>query len=63
MTKLGIMLKAYCQKFDVTQESVAREIGLSASTMSRIVNEGKLPDADGIVKIMAWAIESSSKVS
>lgn len=53
MTRLGLALAAYQQKHDVENLSMAREIGISASTLSRI-KSGTMPDALGMAKIMLW---------
>lgn len=53
MTRLGIVLTAYQQKCDTENRAMAREIGISASTLSRIKG-GTMPDALGMVKIMLW---------
>lgn len=53
MTRLGAALTAYQQKHDVENRVMTREIGISASTLSRIKG-GTLPDALGMAKIMLW---------
>lgn len=58
MTRLGIALTAYQQKRDIENRDMAREIGISASTLSRIKG-GTLPDALGMAKIMLWLASSS----
>lgn len=53
MTRLGLMIAAYQQKYDVENRGMAREIGISASTLSRIKG-GTMPDAAGFAKIINW---------
>lgn len=53
MTNLGLALLAYQQKNDVRNDVMAKEIGITASTLSRI-KQGKMPDADGLAKIILW---------
>lgn len=56
MTKLALVLAAYQQKHDVEGVSLAKEIGIHESTLSR-VKQGKMPDADGLSKIVAWLVK------
>lgn len=56
MTRLGKALAAYQQKFDVENKAMAREIGLSESTLTR-VKQGKMPDAEGLAKIIMWLVK------
>jgi predicted transcriptional regulator len=51
--RLGQALEAYQQKFDIENRQMAKEIGIPASSLSRI-KSGKLPDALGMAKIMLW---------
>jgi transcriptional regulator with XRE-family HTH domain len=53
MTRLGLALVAYQQKHDVENRQMAKEIGISASTLSRI-KSGTMPDALGLARIMLW---------
>ena len=53
MTNLANMLTAYQQKHDVENREMARQIGIGASTLTRL-KQGKLPDADGLAKIILW---------
>ena len=53
MTNLGNALAAYQQKHDIENREMAREIGISASTLSR-VKAGTMPDAAGFGKILLW---------
>lgn len=53
MTRLGLALAAYQQKHDIENRAMAKEIGISASTLSRI-KSGTMPDAYGMAKIMMW---------
>lgn len=56
MTHLGAALVAYSQKNDVEGKALAREIGINESTLSR-VKAGKMPDAEGLAKIIAWLVK------
>jgi hypothetical protein len=51
--RLGDMLGAYQQKFDIESKVLAREIGMSESTLCRI-KQGKMPDAEGFARIVLW---------
>lgn len=53
MTRLGLALAAYQQKHDSENRQMAKEIGIPASTLSRIKG-GTMPDALGMAKIMLW---------
>jgi glycerate-2-kinase len=53
MTRLGLALEAYQQKHDVENRAMAKEIGITASTLSRIKG-GTMPDALGMAKIVLW---------
>lgn len=56
MTRLGRAIAAYQQKFDLENQVMAKEIGVAASTLSRI-KAGTMPDARGMAKIMLWLSE------
>jgi transcriptional regulator with XRE-family HTH domain len=53
MTNLAKMIAAYQQKFDVSARELAKAIGIAPSTITRI-KQGKMPDADGLAKIILW---------
>ena len=53
VTKLGQLLLAYRQKKDIQARDLAKEIGVSASTLCRI-ERGKNPDVDSYLKILNW---------
>lgn len=53
MTNLGLALAAYQQKHDEENREMAKAIGISASTLSRI-KSGTMPDALGLAKIISW---------
>jgi len=55
MMRLGLALAAYQQKHDLENRQMAKEIGIPASTLSRVKN-GTMPDAFGMVKIIAWLV-------
>lgn len=56
MTNLGNALKAMQQKLDIENGTMAKEIGISSSTLSRI-KDGKMPDAVGAAKIFLWLVQ------
>jgi DNA-binding XRE family transcriptional regulator len=53
MTRLSLALAAYQQKHDIENRQMAKDIDISASTLSRI-KAGTMPDALGMAKIMLW---------
>lgn len=53
ITKLGQLLLAYRQKKDIPAKDLAKEIGMSASSLCRI-ERGKKPDVDTYLKILNW---------
>lgn len=53
MTNLGLALAAYQQKHDLENRAMAKQIGVNASTLSRL-KQGTLPDAEGLAKIVLW---------
>lgn len=60
MTRLGLALASYQQKHDVENRAMAKGIGISASTLSRIKG-GTMPDAIGLAKIVLWLAQSEEK--
>lgn len=52
-SRLGQMLTAYKQKYDVQAKDLAAEIGVSESALCRWC-KGKMPDARGLSLIMMW---------
>lgn len=60
MTNLGLAIAAFQQKHDVENRQMAKEIGISASTLSRI-NGGTMPDASGLAKIILWMTENGAR--
>jgi hypothetical protein len=60
MTRLGAVLEAYQQKHDIENRTMAAEIGISASGLSRIKG-GTMPDARGMAKIMLWLANAPSR--
>ena len=50
---LGKILTAYQQKLDVQSKALAKEIGISESSLCRI-KQGKMPDAASFAKIILW---------
>lgn len=59
MTNLSTVLAAYQQKCDLQGRDVAKAIGIHQSTLTRI-KQGKMPDADGLVKIMIWLLRAKN---
>ena len=59
MTRLGEAISAYQQKHDLENRIMAKQIGISASTLSRIKG-GTMPDARGFAKIILWLASVSS---
>lgn len=53
---LSDIVEAFQQKYDVENRVMAAEIGLAPSTMTRI-KQGKMPDAHGLAKIIAWMMK------
>lgn len=53
MTNLAKMLSAYQDKYDVAGKDLAKQIGIAASSLTRI-KQGKMPDADGFARIILW---------
>jgi len=51
--RIGEALKAYRFKREVDQRTLAKEIGVSASTLCRIEND-EACDIRGLVKLLAW---------
>lgn len=55
MTNLAMALAAYQQKLALEGKALAKSIGIHQSTLTRL-KQGKSPDADGMVKILAWLL-------
>lgn len=53
--KLGFLIKIYCQLKNIGTREVAKEIGVSHTTISRIMN-GKSTDIKTAVKLFNWLI-------
>lgn len=62
-TRIGKMLRLYIVSEGIRQDTLGKELDISPSTMTRIIKNGKMPDAKSMLKIMAWAVEPSSKDS
>ena len=58
MTNLGLIILAFQQKHDVRNDVMAKQIGIGASTLSR-VKQGTLPDAEGLAKIILWMVKEA----
>jgi DNA-binding phage protein len=50
---LAIAVQTIARHRRISMSEVARETGLSASTLTRMGN-GQKPDADGLVTILTW---------
>ena len=57
MPPLAMMLCSYQQKYDVESKALAKTIGISESSLCRI-KQGKLPDAEGLSRIITWMIRN-----
>jgi hypothetical protein len=53
VTRLGLALAAYQQKYDIANGRMAKEIGITGSMLSRIKG-GTMPDGNGLAKILLW---------
>ena len=60
-SNLSRMLDLYFRVYEIEQNKLAREIGVSESTLSR-TRSGKMPDAAGFSKLMLW-LASEAKPS
>lgn len=58
--KLGKILKAYMYKHDIDVRYMARILGISSATVSRITR-GKNVDAQTFGKILFWLIQPDEK--
>jgi len=58
MTPLGTVLKLYRAANDITQKSLAEEIGVSARSLSRF-EKGKPVDQATTIKLIAWAFSDT----
>ncbi|MCU1340283.1 MAG: hypothetical protein JWO19_5864 [Bryobacterales bacterium] len=56
MTNLGLALAAYQQKFDIANGRMAKEIGITGSSLSRIKG-GQIPEGTSMAKIMLWLLK------
>ena len=53
MTNLAKLLAAFQKIYDLSGKDLAKQIGIAESTITRL-RKGKMPDADGFAKIIAW---------
>ena len=51
---LGEALRLYIAAHKIEQKTVAVETGISEATLSRVLNEGRLPDAASLARLMCW---------
>jgi hypothetical protein len=54
VTRLGLALAAYQQKYDIANGRMAKEIGITGSMLSRIKAGTIMPDGNGLAKILLW---------
>jgi hypothetical protein len=59
VTRLGLALTAYQQKYDVANGHMAKDIGISESMLSRIKG-GTMPDGSNLAKIVLWLSKNYS---
>ncbi len=57
VSRLGLALAAYQEKYGLTLRDMAAEIGMSYSSLQRLMKKGLLPDAFFMAKIMLWLTE------
>lgn len=55
--KLRRLLKAYRIHYELNMRTMAKELGVSTATISRIEN-GKNIDADTLLKLINWLFET-----
>jgi len=56
MSILGESLRLYCAANNLSQKSLAESVGTSEATISRMLNEGRLPDAQTLTRLHAWMV-------
>ena len=52
--RLSEMLRIYIAAMNIEQKTVAIEIGISESSLSRFLNGEQLPDSPGFIRILMW---------
>lgn len=55
--RLAEMLRLYLALNNTRQERLAEEWGCSASTVTRLVKAGRLPDGPTVARIIAWLFD------
>ncbi len=55
MTKLAKVLAAYQQKYDVDGRTLAKELQVQESGLTRM-KQGRMPDAAALSRIIAWLV-------
>lgn len=58
--RFGKMLKIYCDMNDLASREVAKQIGVSHTTITRIMN-GKTTDISTAIKILNWLFVSEEE--
>jgi len=57
--RLGILINRWRRVEDIGIQDVAKRIGISASTLSRIEN-GEATDSKTLTKVLAWILEEKT---
>lgn len=52
--RLAEMLRLYIASMRLEQREVAAQCGISESTLTRFLNDGRLPRADAFARLVAW---------
>lgn len=61
MTNLARMLDIYLRVYNIDQGKLADELGMSASTVTRL-KAGKMPDAAGFARLIMWLASEAKPV-
>lgn len=56
MLRVVKMVKLYCLTNDIKYKDLAKQLGLSPSTMTRFFETGAI-DSNGLAKIIKWLLE------
>lgn len=52
--RLGKLLKIYCDMYDIGTREVAKEVGVSHTTISRIINGQTTTDMITAIRLLVW---------